>query len=571
MKNWKRKDSGKSFEETENEIFKDFVGARTESSAYIVKENDDAYKLLLRFLKKPIRIVGDYDVDGQTATAEMILGLRALGATDIDFYAPKRFTDGYGLSTTIVDRFLTGEPGLLVTVDNGIAACDAIKKAKQLGWSVLVIDHHLPVIERGKIILPEADVIIDPHAKAGTANFEDYCAAGLVFKLFQHILTAYNAINTFTFDKIQSLAAIGTVADSVKLIEKIGGNYVYDNWLIVKRGLETLLQNQGRTNGLYCLLRILNLEYKINETNIGYTLAPVMNSVSRLNDDGAKEVIKLLLREDNNFTEMDIIVGEFKALNERRKELTNLATPAIKQEILEHNMQNDFPIVYASKNPNLHPGIVGIVAGKLEEEFQTPVILLAENETEPGVLHGSARSPKQANIKKLMDAAAENIDAEEMGLKYGGHACAAGIAIKAKYLEEYREIIQKNAGEKPDGLDVLLYDYDILPKEAGREVEIIKMRAPYGAGHERPVYRMCFTTQKNATGKYYMVLGTNKNVLKLFGNSVEAINFSGEGLSQFRELGSPNKLILYGTLDENNFNNVTTPQIQFTDMEVWED
>ncbi|MCI5500648.1 MAG: DHH family phosphoesterase, partial [Lachnospiraceae bacterium] len=299
MKNWKRKDSGKSFEETENEIFKDFVGARTESSAYIVKENDDAYKLLLRFLKKPIRIVGDYDVDGQTATAEMILGLRALGATDIDFYAPKRFTDGYGLSTTIVDRFLTGEPGLLVTVDNGIAACDAIKKAKQLGWSVLVIDHHLPVIERGKIILPEADVIIDPHAKAGTANFEDYCAAGLVFKLFQHILTAYNAINTFTFDKIQSLAAIGTVADSVKLIEKIGGNYVYDNWLIVKRGLETLLQNQGRTNGLYCLLRILNLEYKINETNIGYTLAPVMNSVSRLNDDGAKEVIKLLLREDN--------------------------------------------------------------------------------------------------------------------------------------------------------------------------------------------------------------------------------------------------------------------------------
>lgn len=569
---WTKRDSGMSFEEKENFLFKDFLGFREDSKNYAIKELNNVYAMILCAIKNKmkIRVVGDYDVDGQISITNMMLGLEALGAEDIEFYAPKRFTDGYGLSSSIVDNFLGVEAGLLITVDNGIAALDAVDKAKALGWKIIIIDHHLPVIKDNTIIYPNADIIIDPHAKAGTSNFEDYCAAGLTFKLFQYIryVEKDRRISGTLLDKLQSFAAIGTICDSVKLIEEVGGHFVYDNWLIVKRGLETLVQNQGRTTGLYCLLRSLNLEYKINEDNIGYTLGPVMNAVSRLNDDGAKEVVNLLLRNDNNFAEMDVIANEFKELNNRRKELTALATPAIMEEIEKNNMNNDFPIVICTDDPNLHPGIVGIVAGRLVEEYNTPVILLAKSEVTPDIIHGSARSPEGVSIKELMDKAANHISAENINLKYGGHALAAGISFNKNALDNYRKVIQKNAGIKPDSLNNIYYDYEIFPEQVLTETEITKLHAPYGQGHKKPLYKIPFTLEKNKQdGKYYVIMGQNKNVLKLHGKNIDAINFSGEGIKQFRELNSPNVVILYGVLDENTFQGITKPQINFQYME----
>ena len=560
MKWIKRESPFLTFQEREQEIFKDFHGARTLSEKYAVKELDTAYELIKKFLDKPIRIVGDYDVDGQTSTTIMILGLKALGAKDINYYVPKRFSDGYGISEKIIDVFLIGTPGLLITVDNGIAAIGAVQKAKALGWTILIMDHHLPVIQKGKIIFPEADIIINPHAKTGTANFEDYCAAGLCFKFFQQI-HQQKGIPDNVFDKIKTFAAIGTVADSVKLIDKIGDSYSYDNWLIVKDGLNTILQNTGRTTGLYCLLRVLGLEYNINEVNIAFTLAPVLNAVSRLNDDGASKVVEFLLREDNNFSDLDKIALEFKETNERRKTLTNLVIPSIIEEIEAAGMQKDYPLVIKSDNRFLHPGIVGLVAGKICEAYNTPVILLAKGED--GLLHGSCRAPEMCDIKAIMD----NVDIVNDKLAYGGHAQAAGITMPEEIFDEYRSNIQQKAGDKPDMLKLLRYDYEIVPEEFKSCLEIQDEKAPYGQGHKKPVYKVSFTTVKDKYNKTYSILGKDNNILKLHGKKVEAINFSGEGLKKFRELECPASMTLYGSLEGNTFNGVTTPQLNFVDME----
>lgn len=557
---WKKRDSEfKTFLEREEFLFKDFSGVRTRSISYKIKNLDKAADTIRYFIKNnfKIRAVCDYDVDGMTSAAELELGFKDLRAIDFETYLPKRFSDGYGISSSIIDKFLPklnpDEEALLITADNGIAAIDALSYAKELGWTIIILDHHLPVTDdKGNLNLPPADIIIDPHAIKGSANFDDYCGAGLIFKLFQSM----KEISESTMKKITSLAMIGTICDCVNLIRPIGGSFSYDNYLIVKEGLDTVLQNDGRTTGLYCLLRSLGYDYNISTDAIGFTVGPTMNAASRLNDDGATDVKNLIVKDDNKFSEAEAIVTELIATNDLRKSLTLSATETIDKTLTEEEKEQ-YPLVYVTDKEDIGQGLLGLVANKIVENYNTIGIVF----TPVGNLYkGSSRIPENAesaNIKLLLDGC------KDLLVSYGGHKPAAGLCIKKENLKTFIERIQELAGDKPDELFCEYYDYEITPQEADEILAVMEKYAPFGEGHKTPVVKVSdYHVDKT------QILGKESKVCKLIGkNEPAAINFTGYGVEAIDNEIKTNILNVYGKVTANEWKGNKITQVVFSHIE----
>lgn len=562
-----------SFEEKEKFLLSNFKGIYAETNSYHIKGLNTVLNEITKNIDAPIRICGDYDVDGITSTAELFLLLtKGLGAKDVKYYLPKRFSDGYGLSEKIINTFLKDEPpGLLITVDNGIAAGDAIQYAKNLKWTVIILDHHIvPTDEDGNRLYPNADIIIDPKAIPGSSNFTDYCAAGIVYKLSKEAEKLNLLKDISIIPKITSFATLGTVCDNVLLIEQNGNFILYDNYILVKEGLHTILQNEGRTTGLYCLLRALNKDINISETDIGFSIGPTMNALSRLEDSGATTVLELLLSDDNNFNECDTIAQKLRTANDVRKELTATAVPVFAKRIEENHMENDYPIVVTSEPNEVHPGLIGLIAAQLCEKYKTPVVLLAPEDVtlkdgaDTNILHGSARAPAATNIKDILDHCSSLL------IKYGGHAHAAGVTMDVKNVNKLRETANAytlSNGGKPEELYNRYYDFEISTKEIAENIEAINKSAPYGMGHPAPVYRIKNFILKKKFGNFYKFLGASGNSLKLNGYYADAICFTPE-ISERYKNNHPLQLNLYGTLGINKWNGEESNQIIFNDYDV---
>lgn len=562
--NWIKNSNIETLEEREKKLFSEFSGTKVNSCDYVIRGMEDAVRLIYKHLNKKIRVVTDYDVDGVTSASSLKIGLDGLFAKDVEFYIPKRETDGYGLSVKIVENFLPklkeGEEALLITADNGIAAHEAVSKAKDLGWTVLILDHHLPVKDDNEnIILPNADVIIDPHAIEGQADFLDYCGAGLVYKLFQSIPEI--SCDDKTMAKINSFAMLGTIGDSVKFIEERDGHYYYDNYIIVRNGLNSIIQNEGRTVGLYCLLRMLQMEYNVTSSNVAYVIAPTINAIGRLEDNGATKAFRLL-SADKDFTLCDKMAEELKNANQDRKDSTQKIIPILKERIQAEGKENDYPIVVCGLPGEIKTGLLGLIAGNLAECYNSMIIVLSP--TDNGVLKGSARAPKNApkstNIKAVLDECSEYL------LEYGGHASAAGLALHESNLCKFADKVLKITGEKPDELYNRYYDFEIALSDISRELEIIKKYEPFGAGHTAPVYKVNYTCELNK-GQRYNILGAGKKTLKFTNKYADAINFTGEGIAKYLEMETPEKVVLYGALGTNVWQGKSHPQIQFNDIE----
>ena len=242
-----------------------------------LKEAVQFVKLKLRH-KVPVHIVGDYDVDGEMSTAILELALETFGGYPVHVRLPRRFSEGYGLSMKIIDEI---SDGLIITVDNGIAALEQVKAAKAKGLSVVVIDHHLPVRnpDTEEIILPEADYVIDPKAIEGSM-FSEYCGAGLAYRFAKALLTEEHPI----MNNLLVFASIATVTDMVPLIG--------DNRTIVKEGLKHINQRDV-TFGLQILLDRLKLNH-VTEEDYGFLIGPVMNASGRMLDDGPIDVVNMV-------------------------------------------------------------------------------------------------------------------------------------------------------------------------------------------------------------------------------------------------------------------------------------
>ena len=376
-----------------------------------IKNLKEAVALLLQHKQEPIHIIGDFDVDGISATLIMIYGLFMAGLS-FQYRLPHRFSEGYGLSEKIIDEI---QSGVVITVDNGISAHKAIKKAKEKGLTVIVTDHHQAVTQEDEILLPEADIIVNPSIEE-ESEFHSLCGAGIAYYFVKQLLGK---------DVIELLvmAAIATVADVVPLIGP--------NRALVKQGIEALNQGYG-VPGLLSLLQVMNKEI-INEDDFGFCIGPILNATGRLLDNGSEKTLSFLLMSSTN-PKLEEVTQKFIDMNGCRKMITK---KAIQQA--EEDYKGDRPIVIY--NPNLGEGIIGLVAGQFSEKYQCPVICFTK--TKHGFLKGSGRSIPEIHLKNTLDKM------QNLIVSYGGHAGAAGLSIKEENLDEFIKAFTQACGTIP--------------------------------------------------------------------------------------------------------------------------
>ena len=507
---------------------------------FYIKNIDKIANYLLSNKEKNITIVGDYDCDGITSTTILYRTLKELGF-NVSYRIPKRKTEGYGLNPIIIDEI---ESGILITLDNGIAAFPAIDKAKEKGLTVIIIDHHLPVMENDKIVLPNADIIVDPHIEEKSI-FKNYCAAGLAYKLVLLLTDDINLLNT-----ANSLACIGTIADLMPLVE--------ENYVIVKKGLKTLTlkDNTGRNIGLFSLLRKTGLDDLITETDISFKLAPCINSAGRLYDDGASYVMKLLTCEED-IEKADKMSDALLLINDERKKKKENGTEKVKENIIKNHLENDFPLIVYE--PNIEEGVIGNIAGNIKELYKRPCIILSDT-TDSNIVKGSGRTYGDINLYELLSPYSDDY------YSFGGHSGACGISIKKENLQNCLSKMQNNTSINLTVDEDNYYDLEI-DTEKDDIVQICKdllKYTPFGEGNKKIVFKINYKCFAKNGKDYSSIMGSKKQAIKLYGKGYSAVSF--DGAEKYLALGSPKNLVLYGTITINHFNGNIFPQIEIIDF-----
>lgn len=535
---------------SEKELLNDDTEYEIRDIEKITKKLDEAAEK-----KIFVTIIGDYDTDGVTSSSEWDLMLTAKNIPH-RIRLPKRHSEGYGLNEKIIDEI---DDGIVLTVDNGIAALSAIKKAKEKGLYVIVVDHHQPVIDETtkKPTLPDADIIIDPHAITGQADFLYYCGAGLTYKIAEKWLGKGH----YLLKKLVGLAAIGTVGDVVVLTG--------DNRKIVKAGLESLISKGGRTAGLLKLMQIFNLRDRITAEDIGFSISPAINACGRLGAPAAPKEAEQsleLLVYNGDFETAEFMANQIagrnledgESVNELRKKLVKEADRKAEEIISDNAMYGDAPLVVYI--PNINEGIIGIVAGHLTEKYAVPSIVFTDSNKDPNILKGSGRSVESVNLKELLDKCSRDI------AKYGGHPGAAGLSIEKKKLDMFREHLQENIGEFDFEEKELTYDLEIKESEVEQMIAELDKFGPYGQGNEQPVFLIRDYKLYPRGTSMFSVSGSENEHISFFGSCTKANAFWLH--DKYIELGQPKYLNLIGTLDVSYYKGVPTYGIKVLDMET---
>ena len=463
---------------------------------------NDAVILLQEMLeqKKRMLIIADFDADGATSCALAIRGLTAMGAKDVIYVVPNRFEHGYGLSPEIVDVALDYDPDLIITVDNGISSICGVEYARKNGVKVLITDHHLPAKE-----LPNADVIINPQLANDKFPSKNLAGVGVIFyillalraKLKQEYWFENNNIDYPNLANFLDLVALGTIADLVPLDK--------NNRTMVAHGLKLIKNNKSKP-GIYALLNQAGRQLsKLTSSDLSFAVAPRLNAAGRLTDMSLG--IECLLTDDED--DAIKIAGKLNRLNiERRKIQDNMQEEALAE--LEKYLQDtsgEIPYGICIYNKDWHQGVVGILASKIKEKFNRPVIVFAkENE---GVLKGSARSISGLHIKDVFDEIATLHP--ELILTFGGHAMAAGLTIKESQYSNFSNIFNKYANQyiSSDRLeDAYLTDGELSDEDFTVPLaQAIQDAGPWGQSFPEPTFAGQFKIlDKRVVGENHLKL-----------------------------------------------------------------
>lgn len=509
------------------------------SYAHDYKINDlmKAVEFAKTFKDKPVLIAGDYDGDGITATSIMYLALKWAGFKKVSYRIPKKFSEGFGINMNTVDSI---DDGLIITVDNGIAQVDVINTAKAKGLSVIVIDHHLPTVdEKDNIpLFPEADFIIDPPTFEGSSDFDGYCGAGLAFKFACELLGYEDKVK---ISKLQTLAAIGTITDVMDLRE--------ENYVIVKNAMKMMSNQLLCTKGLWQLLSTLNMTTTITSHDIAFSVGPTINAGPRMNDDGATEVVKLLIEEDD-YMAARVLAEKLKLLNDERKKIQKEALEIAQEKVAE--CYGEIPLVIFL--PDVKEGIIGIVAGKIAEQTNVPTFCLTN--TEEGIIKGSGRSCGNYNMKAELDKC------QGLLLKYGGHVGAAGLSVKEDDFDLLKKTLQDNCTGYECEQNDSFYNLEISVKDIPLCLEQLSKYEPWGHGNPSPVFKINDFSLTQKYGKWMQKMGTDKSTVKLFGKVADAIGF---GFTDIIEYEGPVNFELLGSLSYNYYKGNASNQIEFSD------
>lgn len=527
---------------------------------------------------KYIRIMGDYDVDGVSSTYILYKGLTGLGAK-CDKFIPHRITDGYGLHEPAIRDAYEAGVQVILTCDNGIAAANEIRLAKELGMTVVVTDHHEVPYEVRNLsptddsanaeeeggghevpnetpaepeenegirhyIIPEADAVIDPKRPEDDGVFKEICGAVVAWKFIWCLYRKFGKEDEFNNSDFLEVASLGTVCDVMEL--------QHDNRAIVKEGLKKM-QNTSNI-GLQALLEVLGLKDKaLTSYDYGFKIGPCINAEGRL--DTANEAFDLLVE-----TDYDAAIkraAQMRDLNVERQEFTKQGMEEA-FKIIDAEMQDDKVLVVYL--PEVHESIAGIIAGKVREKYCKPAFVLTKGDGD--FLKGSGRSIEAYSMYNKM------VEVKDLMLGFGGHPLAAGLSLKEENLAEFRKQLNERSGlTDADFVPKIMIDVilpvDFLTQSFIKQLEILE---PFGKGNEKPVF-----AQSNVRATRAEIIGKNKNVLKITFNSRNCKSgVCFHDIEEKEQLLNQNgklydfKMLYYPTLNE--WNGVTSIQANVQDI-----
>jgi single-stranded-DNA-specific exonuclease len=407
---------------------------------------------------EPITVYGDYDADGVCATAILLRGLRALGA-QARCVIPLRVRDGYGVREDLLAALADGKSHLIVTVDCGVTAVEEVARARSRGQEVVVVDHHQPGPR-----LPPAVAVVDPWRADAPDAFREYAATGLAFQLLRAVRARLGVADLP--EEMLDLVAVGTIADAVPLV---GPNRILARW-----GIHRLATRPGV--GLAALASAAGLTGAVSARHVGFILAPRINAAGRLAD--ASVAVRLLTTDDP--AEAASLAAQLDALNQQRRALCEQVLDQAVAQVTSRGQSTAPALVVAGEG--WHPGVIGIVAGQLAERYYRPTVVLT---VEHGRARGSARSIPALHLVQALADCADVLD------RFGGHAQAAGMEVRADRIEEFtRRFIQAvDARVGPDDLmPTLVVDAEVRLGDLTVELaEQLQQLEPCGAGNPEPI------------------------------------------------------------------------------------
>ena len=462
-------------------------------SPWKMKDMERAVQILQKKItqKKKIRIIGDYDIDGVTATCILLKGLKRLNA-NVYTYIPDRVKDGYGMHEQLIDKALEDGIDTILTCDNGIAAAAEIEYAKKEGLTVIVTDHHdIPFrdTEDGRIwIIPKADAVVNPKQNDCLYPNKNICGAVVAWKLIWALYERLGIDSDEIWDFLE-LAAIATVGDVMDLQG--------ENRIIVKEGLKKL--SSTSFEGLKALICVNNLEgAEITAYHVGFGIGPCSNASGRL--DTAARSLELLLAD--NMEDAMKLADDLYDLNQSRKAMTEQGKEQAIQSIEENNLGKDRVLVVYL--PDCHESLAGIIAGRIREAYNKPVFVLTKGAD--GV-KGSGRSIEAYSMYE------ELVKCSDLLTQFGGHPMAAGLSMEEKNVELFRRRLNDNCTlTEQDLIPKIMIDVPMPISYLSKKLtEQLKVLEPFGKGNSKPLF-----AQKNLRAVGIRVLGRNRNVAKMF-------------------------------------------------------
>ena len=482
---------------------------------------------------KPVRIIGDYDIDGICSIYILFCGLKAAGA-DVDYVVPHRINEH------LIDNAINEGIDTIVTCDNGIAAYNQVRYAKDNGITMIVTDHHdvpFEIKDDKKVyIVPPADAVINPKQADCDYPFKLLCGAGVAYKLISLLYDRLGLDKKELEDYIEFMA-IATVGDIVDLID--------ENRIVVKYGLKHIAHTKN--TGLRALIEECQLDINnISSYHIGFVIGPCLNASGRL--DTARQAIELMLCKDNE--KAHNMAKELIALNNERKSMTEQETQKAIELVENTGLLKDRVLVIYLKD--CHESIAGIIAGRIKERYYRPTFVITN--AEDGA-KGSGRSIEGYNMYEEINKC------KNVLTKYGGHPMAAGLSLAISDIDIFRKMLNDNA---------ILTDEDLIPKmwidvpmpvsyANIRLVNQLRLLEPFGKGNEKPVF-----ADRNLYVKTASVIGKNKNVLRCQletedGTYVPAVQFGINNIDDIPRAGMRISIIYYP--DINTFNGIMSLQI----------
>lgn len=516
----------------------------------------EAAELFMDHIKHGSKILVwcDYDTDGVDCKFIMSYTLaRPMKIRNIEILCPGRYSDGYGIKPSIVEQFAGTD--LLVLCDNGIAAIEAVDLAREMGMDVIILDHHDPRVIEGQVVMPNANVIVDPHLTGGyimdgagsqIGEFRDLCGAGITWYFTHEVRSMCDWMSDkqkWYLDQIAYIGAtFGTVGDVVDLKD--------DNRRIVKQGLTNLNKGMG-TSGIRQLMYKLYLN-NVSSMDIGFLISPIINASGRLEDTGANRIAALLCTDANDEDAKKALYAEVDRaieVNKKRKAMTKESVERVVENYEANGGNDPFIVCYDEYTVS---GIVGLVASELVNRYHRPALVFAPSGKDDGVIKGSGRSIEGIGIKGLLDQIQQYLTT------YGGHPMACGASLLIDNLDAFGDAVNAITPVL-DTSDAIMYDLECTYTEAATKLAEQEQFEPYGAGNPQPVYRI---NGVELCEPGYM--GGDSQHLKFQTKDADILWFDGR--KAYEDLGSPKMVDMLVTMSYHEFKDQVTVQMQVIDM-----